>query len=63
MAIVGHRSSSVCAMPVFHEAAIDLRRIQSNSNSLLTTNGHCLAEKQSSDWDRPIGYGAFGVVW
>jgi len=49
-------------MPVFHEA-IDLRRIQPSSNSLLTTNGQCVVEKKSSDWDRPIGYGAFGVVW
>lgn len=49
-------------MPVFHEA-IDLRRLRTNSNSLLTTNGQCLPEKQSSDWDRPVGYGAFGVVW
>ena len=63
MAVVGRRSSSVCPMPVFHHEAMDLRRVQSNSKSLLTTNGQCLAEKSSSDWDRPIGYGAFGVVW
>jgi len=62
MAVVGHRSSSVCSMPIFHEA-VDLRRIQSNSNSLLMTSGQCVTEKQGSDWDRPIGYGAFGVVW
>jgi len=62
MAVVGHRSSSVCPMPVFHEA-IDLRRLRPNNNSLLTTNGQCIVEKQNSDWDRPIGYGAFGVVW
>jgi nemo like kinase len=45
---------------VFHEA-IDLRRV--HSNALLTTSGQCWADKKSTEWDRPIGYGAFGVVW
>lgn len=62
MALVGRRSSSICQMPGFHETIVDLRR--PHSNSLLTANGQSVVDgKKTTEWDRPIGYGAFGVVW